>query len=126
MRAVRKQSDTEQDGYSLLTGLDCSDLPDMTRQEFKDEADINNLMTRYGVTGAPQRPTVFGEVDYDQDLQQAKQALHDAQRAWEHLPQNIKEKYRGWRSLFTAIENGTFEMPAETPAEPIPEAQPKA
>lgn len=120
-RALRKQTDTDQDEWSLRTGIDCSDLPDLARQEFKDETDINNIVSRYGA-GAPQHKMVFGEVDYDQDLQQAKGILEQAQKAWDQMDPRIREKYRGWRSLFTAIENGTFEPPEEPKTEEPPKA----
>lgn len=68
--AIRSQTDTDQELYSDEAGLDCSNLPDTARQEFKREADINDLLSRYGV-GLPQKPTRFAEADFDMDLQQA-------------------------------------------------------
>lgn len=108
-----------QDYYSQLSGLDCSDLPDLARQEMKDETDVNRILERYGVN-APQRPMVYGEIDYDLDLQSAKAALHDAQRAYTRLPEKIKDQYGSWQELLTAIQAGTFTMPDQETPKDVP------
>lgn len=119
--AKRTQVDDLGDEYSLETALSTSELPDLARQEYKDESDINKLLYRYGVgLVAGQRQPQWGqEVDYDLDLQTALTAVADAKRAHAGLPDNLKARYATWRELLNALESGQLEMKAE---EPIPEA----
>jgi len=56
--------------YSEKDIIICTEEEDRTRQEFKDEADVNKLLSRYGVN-VPQVRPVYGEVDTDMDLQRA-------------------------------------------------------
>lgn len=126
--AMRSQSDDLGDIMSLETGIDCSAAPDTARQEFKDESDINLLLSRFGVTGRNTPPT-FGEVDYSLDLQQALGAIHDAKRTYARLPIELREKYESWQSLLNAVEDGSFEgevQPRTVPSVPTPAAPAEA
>jgi len=106
----RKQGDGKQDDYSEISGLDCSQDKDLARQEFKDEADINILLRRFGV-GTPSRvPQFGGEYDFDIDLQKAKNAIAETQRAYNALPPNLKEKYKDWQTLLNAIQSGQLRI----------------
>lgn len=91
-------------------GLDCSNLPDMTRQEFKDETNINNILNRFLSTGIPpaQRQPVFGDRDFDIDLHTGYLAIESAQRAFLRLPDALKEKYKNMQGLLDAIWRGEF------------------
>lgn len=121
--AERAQTDGKQDYYSELSGLDCSADTDLTRQEYKDDADINKLLARYGV-GIPQRRMVFGgEVDYTLDLQQAHEATFAAQRAWQMLPDHLKDEMPTWQAMLSKLATGeafNFEPPKEEPPPPKP------
>lgn len=103
--AIRTQVDMLDEEYSQLTALDCSDMPDMARQEFKDETDVNKVLARYGVDGLPRRPE-YSEVDYDVDLQQSISAIRDAERAIEKLPAELRDKYSTWERLFAGVYSG--------------------
>lgn len=105
--AVRTQKDDLQEYYSELSGLDCSESVDVARQEFKDEADVNKLLARFGVA-APQRQPTFGEVDFDLDLQQAMFAVQEAKQAHAAMPANLRERYPTWQSLLNGLESGEF------------------
>lgn len=118
MRAIRFQDDDQGDHYSVLTGLDCSTgSPDQARQEFKDETDINVMMARVGAV-APVRPPIYGEVDYDLDLQQALSAIADAQFAWSKTSAESRAKYPTWQSLLNAVNSGEYDVPARPGVDP--------
>lgn len=115
--AIRSQSDTDQELYSDEAGLDCSNLPDTARQEFKKETDVNDLLARYGV-GVPQQPTRFAAADFDMDLQQALDAISESKQAWAGLPDNLKRQYTTWQELLTALDNGSLVLHNEEPVIP--------
>jgi hypothetical protein len=103
-KAERTQIDGKQDEYSQATGLDTG-TERGARQEFKDEADVNIIMRRYGAD-APLKPTSYGEQDFDLDLQQALASIDSAQRMFAKLPSNIQEKYQSWQNVLNAAANG--------------------
>lgn len=107
--AIRTQSDYLGDEASLEAGTDSGDAPDMARQEFKDEADINKLLARYGVQPLTKEP-IYGDVDYNLDLQQALAAIDTAGQAWQSLPKNLKEKYPTWQLLLNALHEGRLKI----------------
>lgn len=123
----RTQYDTLQDEYSILTGVDLSGTEQLTRQEMRDEADINNILNRYGVT-APQRELRYGEeIDYTLDLQTALGALDAAERANFNVPEELRQKYPSWRDLLNAVESGQYQHDLEQlAAKKAAEAQNKA
>lgn len=106
-RAHRTQHDDLQDKISDASGIDCSTEPDTTRQEFKDEADTNVLLKRFGV-GIPLKPVVYGETHFDIDLQQALEAVNQARTAYRGLPPELKRIYPSWQTLLNAIESGAL------------------
>lgn len=103
--AIRTQVDGLDEEYSIGTALDCSDMPDTTRQEFKNETDVNQVLARYGVDGQ-RRPPIYSEVDYNMDLQQSLGAIREAERAIAKLPPELREKYGTWERLFAGAYNG--------------------
>lgn len=95
---------------------------DHTRQEFKNEADINYMLSKFGVT-APRGSPVYGEWDETIDLQIALQSVHDARAAYKELPKELTNKFPSMEAMLTAMENGSLVIknevaPAETPARP--------
>lgn len=78
--------------------------PSATRQEFKDEADINKLLNRFGVHSL--RPVSYGDYDYDVDLQTALDAIEKAERGYDRLPPELKEKYPNWDAVILALADG--------------------
>lgn len=103
--ALRTQVDDLAEEYSRLIQIDCSDMPDMTRQEFKQETDINYLISRFGAN-TPLRQPIYGEIDYDMDLQRALTALSDAKQAIRKLPEPIRTKYAHLHRFIQGIESG--------------------
>lgn len=103
--AIRTQADGLEDEYSLSTGTDCSDLPDLARQEFKDESDVNKVLARYGVAGINQQ-LEYSIVDYDMDLQQSISAIREAERAILKLPPELQAKFNTWERLMGGAYSG--------------------
>lgn len=101
-------------------GLDCTGSKDTARQEFKDEADINYMLSRFGVTQPRGTPT-YGIWDDTIDLQSALQSVHDARTAFRRLPDNLKAKFPRMEDLLTALENGSLVIRNEdAPPDPAP------
>lgn len=107
--AIRTQVDDRQDEISLATGLDTSDRPDLTRQEFREEADTNYLLSRFGVNVPMQRTPQFGEIDFDLDLHSAHIAVDRAQNAWYQLSEDLREKYKDPAGMLDAMNSGQLE-----------------
>lgn len=129
MRAVRYQWDDRQDEVSQASGLDCSSegFPDTARQEFKDDADINILLDRFGVETMVRQVTQdnFTTVDFDIDLLQAMDAIGAAKSAFGKLHPEIQEKYPTWQDVLTAIDAGELTMDANGNPLDLSEEKPK-
>lgn len=106
--AIRTQIDELNEEYAESTALDCSDVPDMTRQEFKDETDVNKVLARYGIDGM-KRPPEYSAVDYDMDFQQALDSIREAERAVKRLPPELRAKYPMWERLLSGAYSGTLQ-----------------
>lgn len=124
--AQRTQADDMQKAYSELTQIDCSDEIDRTHQEFKKEADINDLMTRFGVG---QRQPQFGDMDFSLDLQSALAAVREAKDVHARMPDSIRKLYPTWRSLLNAANTGDLKkdlakLEADQKTKTVPPDQP--
>lgn len=116
---TKDQADLGQDNVTL----DASNSPDnkdVARQEFKNDADINYMLSKFGITQPRGTPT-YGEWDDTIDLQVALQAVSDARSAYRDLPEELRKKFTSMEQLLTAMENGSLvikneEAPAEQPA----------
>lgn len=69
----------------------------LTRQEFAQEADINNIMRKYasGLPPAPAgaRPPVFGDFSNVPDYQTALNKVIDAQERFAELPSQVRRRF---------------------------------
>lgn len=96
---------------------------DMARQEFGQEADVNYMLSRLGITperGAP----VYGEWDDTIDLQQALTSVAEAKIAYADLPEPIRKKFNSMEELLTAYNNGSFQIvDGEVPIPPKTETE---
>lgn len=100
--------------------ISCTKAEDKARQEFKEEADVNYMLSRFGITPTRGAPT-YGEWDDTIDLQSALQSLHDARTAYRDLPENLRNKFTRMEDLLAALENGSLVIKNEdAPAEPAP------
>lgn len=78
----------------------------LTKQEFVDEADINNIMARYRVTGLLpqlQDEAIFGDFANMPDYEQALQMVVAADEAFEALPSDVRAKFDNDPAKFVAF-----------------------
>lgn len=111
----------------VLDASDKPDNPDTARQEFKDEADINYMLSRFGITQPRGTPT-YGVWDDTIDLQVATHAVRDARMAYRRLPADLRDQFRSMEELLTAVENGSLKIVTEEPPkheQPSPPYPPK-
>ena len=115
-----------------------NDEPSMTQQQFKDEADINNIMARYQKTGVlvdpltqVTRKPMFDDFSELGDFRDHQQAVIDAQEMFMQLPSRLRARFGNdpaellqWLSNSAnkdeAIELGLMSKPSEmTPEMPL-------
>ena len=108
LNPVRSQADTLGDQISAETAFDTG-TESFTRQEFKDEADLNILLGRFGVNQQVRQDPRFMEIDYNLDLQSALAAVDAARRANYDVPQELRAKYPDWRTVLNGAESGEYQ-----------------
>lgn len=100
-----------------------TDNKDMARQEYKNEADINYMLSRFGITQPRGTPT-YGEWDDTIDLQSAISSVIEAKQGYERLPKELRDKFPSMEDFLTAVDNGSLVItdtpppPAEPPIVP--------
>lgn len=86
------------DGEFLSVGIDCSNDEVITKQYFKDECDINNILKNYSQTGQINHlnhsPGDYLDLPDALDLQSALSMVTEAQSAFSDLPSNVREAFR--------------------------------
>lgn len=90
--------------------VDASATPenkDYTRQEYKDEQDINYMLSRFGITQPRGTPT-YGVWDDSIELQTAIEAVREAREGYKNLPEVLTNKFPDMESLLRAVENGAL------------------
>ncbi|QIR82305.1 internal scaffolding protein [Chicken microvirus mg5_146] len=92
-----------------------SDEPSQTLQEFKDEADINNLVARYKQTGAfydalaarnlgvQPRVPIFEDVSEIPDFAAAQEVINQGKEAFAALPPSVRSAFSNSPDLFLAF-----------------------
>ena len=96
---------------------------DMARQEFAAEADINVMLSRFGVAPARGAPT-YGEWDDTLDLQQAIASVTEARAAYAELPPELRNKFSSMDDLLRAYNNGSLVIKdGEVPPQPKSETE---
>lgn len=78
--------------------VDCSLEPSMTKQSFKEECDINNIMAKYRATGLIDVGTKLKEGHYADladmpDYHTSMNVVIAAQAAFEALPSTLRERF---------------------------------
>lgn len=133
-------------------GIDCSVEPSLTKQEFKDECDINFIMARYEATGVVEHLAAgtpkYGDFTDVPDYHQAMNTVIQAESLFSALPAKVRERFANDPSQMLdflrdpanrdeAIELGLVDRPkpaepplevrvVEDPAPKPPEAAPAA
>jgi len=81
---------------SLESGIDGQAEPSMTQQQFREEADINTIVRRFGLTGQlpenPRLPT-YGDFTEVTDYQTALNAVRLADESFMALPAPIRAEF---------------------------------
>lgn len=70
--------------------------PSLTVQSMTEDADINVIMRRYGITGKmPEdvRPVFYGDFDEVFDFRTAQQALRSAQESFDAMPADLRDRF---------------------------------
>lgn len=110
----------EMASWSDESGLVCPVEEDKARQEFKDEADVNVILRRFGAGGFEVRPVRYGVQDMDADLQSVYRAAELAQEGWLRLPEHVRRRYPGWPELLDAVDRGEAVLVDSTGQESVP------
>lgn len=133
---LRNGFNYDREAASLATGLCCED-PSLTQQQFKDDADINVIMRRFGLTG--QMPTgvrvpSYGDFEGITDFRSALAALDAAEASFMQMPGEVRARFMNDPGLFVdfcsnpankeeMLKLGLIDAPPAPPAPPpIPPA----
>lgn len=116
-------------------------LPSMALQQFKDEADINNLVARYHQTGTfynaldcagrVARMPEFGDFSEIGDFREQQEKILHVYDCFQSLPSKIRERFNNNPAFFVEFvgneknfeeccKMGIFEKPVETSTVPPP------
>lgn len=88
---------------SAIDALDCSNDPGATKQEFREECDINTIMAQYTVTGvvpANVAAAQYGDFAEAPDYFRAQNILREAEAQFMSLPSAIRDEYKNNAGLF--------------------------
>lgn len=93
---IRTPYNYDTDAISQKTGLDCG--PETrTKQEFKDEVDINTIVERFGVTGEmPEKFNFPTEQDFSEtfDFQSAMNVTIQARQEFMKMPAKTRARFQ--------------------------------
>lgn len=104
---MRSQTDGMGDFWSDATGIDFTNTEVLTRQEYKDEADLNILLARFGVN-TPMRQMEWGaEIDDRIDLQTAMAAIEEAKKI--QVPDELRTRFPNWQAVLNGAETGAYQ-----------------
>jgi len=102
MTRVRNPITFDFDENSLNTGIEFTE-PSLTKQSFRDECDINNILRQFNVTGELPAGSVqpqYGDFSGITDYQSALNAVRAAQDSFLALPAVIRAKFDNDPALF--------------------------
>lgn len=114
--------------------------PLMTKQEFKDQCDINNIIKAYKITGqishisANASKGMYADLPEPFDYQEAQNILRQGAEAFASLPSHVRDRFNNDPTSFLTFLNdpankdeadklGLLKKP-ETPAPPAPPSPP--
>ena len=86
------------------TKLSFNPEENQTKQSFRDEVNINNILDKYQATGqlthVRQHPGVYGDFSNINDLQGAIEKVRQAQQLFESLPSEMRKTFNNNASEF--------------------------
>ena len=107
----------------VVCELVCSVDEDMTRQEFKEECDVNHILRQHGYMV---RPVQYGEHNFDDDLTVQMQSRSVFQMWYDSAPADVREAYPDLGSFLAAFGSGAFKTGLEVPEVPSGTSSPSA
>lgn len=93
---IRGFNNYDVDAASVASGLSCPEKS-LTQQSQKEDADINTIVRRFGVTGQlPQnlRLPQYGDFNGVENFQDALHAVAEAEREFLKIPAEIRSKFQ--------------------------------
>lgn len=91
-----------------LTG-EITTPPSLTKQSFKDECDINNIIKAFSVTGQVQHINArasqgtYADLPGEIDFQQSLNTIKEAQNAFASLPSKVRDRFGNDPAQFLAF-----------------------
>lgn len=96
---------------------------DVAQQQFAKDADINHMLSKFGITPERGAPT-YGEWDDSLDLQQALMSVAEARAAYSDLPDELRNKFSSMEEILKAYNNGSLVIKdGDVPEQPKTETQ---
>jgi phage internal scaffolding protein len=98
----RRAFDYDSAAVSDETGLECLD-PSLAQQSQAEEADINTIVRKFGITGVlPQsvRPPTYGDFTDVMNFQEAQDAIIAANRSFMAMPADVRTRFSNDPGLF--------------------------
>lgn len=129
---IRNQLVEDADEWSDANGLACND-PSLALQSQADEADINTIVRRFGLTGAMPtdvRAPMFGDFTEVHDYKSALIALREAEASFMRMPAEVRARFQNDPQRFVEFcsdeKNGEemLKMGLRTPAPEPPVDKP--
>lgn len=134
----RDQYDDDRDAYERALTDSIPEGPSLTQQHFAKDADINEIVRRYGISDgaippAAADPRYYGDFSDVPDFRQALDATRTAAERFAALPHAIRERFgndpvRLWQFVTNEANNEEaiklgllkdFRIPDPKPAAPI-------
>lgn len=100
---MRTRYDYEGERSSDVGAVDFSDDPGYTKQEFKEECDINTIMRKYRATGTvPGNTRVgrYGDFASVGDFHAAQNMVIQAQAQFAAMPSEVRDRFKNDPALF--------------------------
>jgi hypothetical protein len=112
MKFRPRHNDKDQEKWGAHTAIDFTGDPGKTLQEPADDADINILMKRMGVTDGSQLPyfqnprAMYGDfTEVPTDPTELANMVRAAELEFMMIPAEIRQRYRGPEDLFNYLNN---------------------
>lgn len=103
--------------------LVCNEDEDMTRQEFKQECDVNHILRQHGYMV---RPVRYGEHNFDDDLTVQMQSRSVFQLWYDSAPEEVRAAYPDLGSFLAAMGSGALKTGLDTTEVSSGESSPSA
>lgn len=110
---LRSGYNYDRDLVSLATALVCPE-PTLTQQQFAEDADINTIVRRFGITGRlPEnvRVPTYGDFTYTGDYREALHAIQLADDSFMAMPAEVRATFQNDPALFVDFCSNPDNLP---------------